>query len=103
MALKENNMSDKNATLTLGGEAKDYAVMDGTVGPQVIDVRKLYANTGMFTYDPGFLSTASCQSAITMFDMRIGSDLDKGEDLLRLGWGSGGMMKMMRGLKGMMR
>ena len=53
-------MSDNNASLTAGGESKDYAIMDGTVGPQVIDVRKLYANTGMFTYDPGFTSTASC-------------------------------------------
>src|SRR6185369_5862035 len=48
-----------------------------SVGPDVIDIRKLYAQTGMFTYDPGFLSTASCQSAITYIDG------DKGELLYR--------------------
>ncbi|SCW68565.1 citrate synthase [Sphingobium faniae] len=71
-------MSDKNATLTIGGEAKDYAIMDGTVGPQVIDVRKLYANTGMFTYDPGFTSTASCDSGLTYIDGDEGVLLHRG-------------------------
>jgi citrate synthase len=52
-------------------------VYQGSVGPDVIDIRKLYAQTGMFTYDPGFLSTASCQSAITYIDG------DKGELLYR--------------------
>ncbi|EQB03247.1 citrate synthase [Sphingobium wenxiniae] len=71
-------MSDKNATLTVGGETKDYAVMDGTVGPQVIDVRKLYADTGMFTYDPGFTSTASCDSGLTYIDGDEGVLLHRG-------------------------
>tara|TARA_R110000787_G_scaffold32357_6_gene85422 strand:+ start:5927 stop:7234 length:1308 start_codon:yes stop_codon:yes gene_type:complete len=78
MALKENNMSDNNATLTVGGATKDYAVMDGSVGPQVIDVRKLYANTGMFTYDPGFTSTASCESGLTYIDGDEGVLLHRG-------------------------
>ncbi len=78
MALKENNMSDNNAILTVGGDTKDYAVMDGTVGPQVIDVRKLYANTGMFTYDPGFTSTASCESGLTYIDGDAGILLHRG-------------------------
>jgi citrate synthase len=52
-------------------------VYQGSIGPDVIDIRKLYAQTGMFTYDPGFLSTASCQSAITYIDG------DKGELLYR--------------------
>jgi citrate synthase len=52
-------------------------VYHGNVGPDVIDIRKLYAQTGMFTYDPGFLSTAACQSAITYIDG------DKGELLYR--------------------
>ncbi|RMF13953.1 MAG: citrate synthase [Alphaproteobacteria bacterium] len=51
----------------------DLQVMDGTLGPSVIDVRRLYAQTGMFTYDPGFTSTASCESKITFIDG------DKGE------------------------
>ncbi|MGC4251411.1 MAG: citrate synthase [Sphingobium sp.] len=71
-------MSDKNATLTIGGETKDYAILDGTVGPQVIDVRKLYANTGMFTYDPGFTSTASCESGLTYIDGDEGVLLHRG-------------------------
>jgi len=77
-AVKEKNMSDNNASLTVGGEAKDYAIMDGTVGPQVIDVRKLYANTGMFTYDPGFTSTASCESGLTYIDGDAGVLLHRG-------------------------
>ena len=71
-------MSENKATLTVGGETKDYAVMDGSVGPQVIDVRKLYANTGMFTYDPGFTSTASCESGLTYIDGDEGVLLHRG-------------------------
>jgi citrate synthase len=55
----------------------ELPIYSGTIGPDVIDIRKLYAQTGMFTYDPGFLSTASCQSAITYIDG------DKGELLYR--------------------
>jgi citrate synthase I (hexameric type) len=75
---QENNMSDNNATLSVGGDAKDYAILNGTVGPQVIDVRKLYANTGMFTYDPGFTSTASCDSGLTYIDGDKGVLLHRG-------------------------
>jgi citrate synthase len=71
-------MSDNKATLTIGEDTKDYAIMDGTVGPQVIDVRKLYANTGMFTYDPGFTSTASCDSGLTYIDGDEGILLHRG-------------------------
>jgi citrate synthase len=78
MTYKEKNMSDNTANLTVGGDAKDYAIMDGTVGPQVIDVRKLYANTGMFTYDPGFTSTASCESGLTYIDGDEGILLHRG-------------------------
>jgi|TARA_Y100000815_G_scaffold274628_1_gene309369 citrate synthase len=78
MALKEKNMSDNKAILTMGSDAQDYAIMDGTMGPQVIDVRKLYANTGMFTYDPGFTSTASCDSGLTYIDGDEGVLLHRG-------------------------
>ena len=71
-------MSDNKASLTIGSDAQDYAIMDGTVGPQVIDVRKLYANTGMFTYDPGFTSTASCDSGLTYIDGDEGVLLHRG-------------------------
>ncbi len=70
---------DNKATLSFsnGSPSVDLPVYGGNIGPDVIDIRKLYAQTGMFTYDPGFLSTASCQSAITYIDG------DKGELLYR--------------------
>ena len=56
-------------SLTLdGGKGLDLPVYRGTVGPDVFDIRALYGKTGMFTYDPGFLSTASCASKITYID-----------------------------------
>ena len=72
-------LSDNKATLSFsnGSPSVDLPVYQGSVGPDVIDIRKLYGQTGMFTYDPGFLSTASCQSAITYIDG------DKGELLYR--------------------
>ncbi len=50
------------------GKKFEFPVMDGSVGPRVIDIRKLYAETGMFTYDPGFTSTAACESGLTYID-----------------------------------
>lgn len=70
-------MSDKTAKLTIGEESYEFPVLSGTVGPDVIDIRSLYAKTGLFTYDPGFTSTAACDSAITYIDG------DKGELLYR--------------------
>jgi citrate synthase len=63
-------MSEKLATLSFsdGKPSVDFPVLGGSVGPEVIDVRSLYAKTGMFTYDPGFMSTASCRSTITYID-----------------------------------
>src|SRR5918996_75459 len=63
-------MTEKLATLSFsdGKPSIDFPVLGGTVGPEVIDVRSLYAKTGMFTYDPGYLSTASCRSKITFID-----------------------------------
>ena len=71
-------MTDKTASMSLPGGKFDYAVLDGTVGPEVIDIRKLYGQTGMFTYDPGFTSTASCESAITYIDGEKGILLHRG-------------------------
>jgi citrate synthase len=72
-------LADNKATLSFsnGSPSVELPVYQGSVGPDVIDIRKLYAQTGMFTYDPGFLSTAACQSAITYIDG------DKGELLYR--------------------
>ena len=58
----------KMATLTVGNKTYDFPILSGTVGPDVIDIAKLYAQSGMFTYDPGFTSTGSCQSKITYID-----------------------------------
>jgi citrate synthase len=71
-------MADGTAKLALGDKSSDYPVMSGSVGPQVIDIRKLYGNTDMFTYDPGFTSTASCESAITYIDGDAGILLHRG-------------------------
>ncbi len=58
----------KPATLTVGDKSYQFPVISGTVGPDVIDISKLYSQAGMFTYDPGFTSTGSCQSKITYID-----------------------------------
>jgi citrate synthase len=65
-------------TIKTGSTEKSYATLPGTVGPEVVDIRKFYADTGMFTYDPGFTSTASCQSAITYIDGDAGILLHRG-------------------------
>ena len=72
-------LSDKKATLSFsdGSPSVEFPVYQGTVGPDVMDIRKLYGATGMFTFDPGFMSTAACESAITYIDG------DKGELLYR--------------------
>ncbi len=63
-------MAEKLATLSFtdGTPSIDFPVLSGSVGPDVIDIRPLYAKTGKFTYDPGFMSTASCRSTITYID-----------------------------------
>src|SRR5437762_2595109 len=71
-------MTDKTATLNPPGGKFDFPVLDGSVGPEVVDIRKLYGETGMFTYDPGFTSTASCASAITYIDGEAGILLHRG-------------------------
>ncbi len=58
----------KTATLTYGDQNWDFPVHSGTVGPDVVDISSLYGQTGMFTLDPGFTSTASCNSKITFID-----------------------------------
>jgi len=61
-----------SGTMTLtdneSGKSWDFPVLHGSVGPKVIDVRTLYAKTGAFTYDPGFMATAACRSSITYID-----------------------------------
>ncbi|MBT6116527.1 MAG: citrate (Si)-synthase, partial [Rhodospirillaceae bacterium] len=83
-------MTDKGneRTVTLldntTGNSFELPVLSGSTGPDVIDVRKLYADTGYFTYDPGYTSTGSCESEITYIDGDVGLLLHRGysiEDL----------------------
>ena len=71
--------SDAKATLSFtdGSPSIDFPIYKGSIGPDVVDIRKLYGATGKFTYDPGFMSTAACNSSITYIDG------DKGELLYR--------------------
>ena len=68
----------KAATLSLDGKSYELPIHSGSVGPEVIDVSKLYGQTGCFTYDPGFTSTASCESSITYIDGDLGKLLYRG-------------------------
>jgi len=68
----------KTATLTLDGKSLELPVLSPTAGPDVIDIRKLYAQGDIFTYDPGFTSTASCDSTITFIDGDKGELLHRG-------------------------
>ncbi len=73
-------MSDTNkkATLTVGDKTFEFPVLSPSAGPDVIDIRKLYGTTGMFTYDPSFTSTAACDSTITYIDGEEGILLHRG-------------------------
>ena len=82
-------MTDKRAAtihFSDGTPTAELPVLSGTIGPDVIDIRPLYGKTGKFTYDPGFMSTASCKSAITYIDGDKGVLLYRGypiEELAR--------------------
>ena len=66
------------------GKSWKFPILEGTTGPDVVDIRKFYAETDMFTYDPGFTSTGSCESKITFIDGDKGILMHRGypiEDL----------------------
>ncbi|MBO0344520.1 citrate synthase [Roseibium limicola] len=71
-------MADTTAKLNVGGTDQEYSVLDGSIGPSVVNIASLYKDTGMFTYDPGFTSTASCESKITYIDGDEGTLLYRG-------------------------
>ena len=74
-------MTDKikeKADLKLNGDLYNFNVHEGTIGPDVLDISKLYAQSGKFTYDPGFTSTANCKSTITYIDGEEGTLLYRG-------------------------
>jgi citrate synthase len=66
------NAPNKTATLTVGNKNYDFPIKSGSIGPDVVDISTLYNKAGIFTYDPGFLSTASCESKITYIDGEAG-------------------------------
>jgi citrate synthase len=77
MDKKTTNRKTVTITDNATGKSSDMPLLDGTIGPQVIDIRKLYNDLGHFTFDPGFTATGSCESKITYIDG------DKGELLYR--------------------
>ena len=77
-------MGDKTAKLSIGDKSFDFPVLEGSVGPDVFDIRKLYGQSHMFTYDPGFTSTASCESALTYIDGEEGVLLHRGYPIGKL-------------------
>src|SRR5205814_1579979 len=78
-------MADKTATLKLpDGKSLEFPVLSGSTGPDVVDIRTLYGKSGMFTYDPGYLSTASCSSSITYIDGDAGVLLYRGYPIEQL-------------------
>ena len=85
--MNDTTKNDKAAVSIVEAGAEktgSYPLMKGTVGPSVIDIRKLYGETGYFTYDPGFTSTASCESKITYIDGDEGVLLYRGYDIADL-------------------
>lgn len=77
-------MSDNVAKLELNGKTYDLPVHKPTLGPDVLDIRKLYGEADVFTYDPGFTSTAACESAITYIDGDVGELLYRGYPIEQL-------------------
>ena len=70
------------------GKTSEYPILEGSMGPQVVDIRSLYRETGLFTFDPGFMATASCESKITYIDGDEGMLMHRGysiEDLAEHG------------------
>jgi citrate synthase len=80
----KTSAKNKTGTLTVGNNNWDMPVYPGTIGPDVVDISKLYAQSGMFTYDPGFTSTASCESKITYIDGDEGILLYRGYPIEQL-------------------
>src|SRR5687767_567005 len=81
---KAADAEPKAASLTVGNNKYDFPIYPGTIGPSVIDIGKLYGQTGMFTYDPGFTSTGSCDSKITYIDGDEGILLYRGYPIEQL-------------------
>ena len=77
-------MTEKTAKLSIGDESWEFPVKSGTLGPDVVDIGALYKNTDRFTFDPGFTSTAACESDITFIDGDKGILLHRGYPIEQL-------------------
>ncbi len=86
--MPDTKVDTKTATLNFEGKSIDLPVYSPSLGPDVIDIRKLYAQGNVFTYDPGFTSTAACESAITYIDGDKGELLYRGYPIEQLAEGS---------------
>src|SRR5258707_14435862 len=88
MGRKESGDMEKQRTATIsfndGAQPIEFPVLSGSIGPEVVDIRTLLGKAGKFTYDPGFLSTASCRSAITYIDGDAGVLLYRGYPIEQL-------------------
>ena len=84
LAVDERQTRAEGGTLAVDGHEMNLAVKHGSIGPSVVDISKLYSQTGMFTYDPGFTSTAACESAITYIDGDEGVLLYRGYPIEQL-------------------
>ena len=85
MNAKDTADTGKTATLAVGSNQQTHLpVRSGTIGPDVIDIGRLYRDTGCFTYDPGFTSTANCSSRITYIDGDKGVLLYRGYPIEQL-------------------
>jgi citrate synthase len=80
-AKQSASASNRTATLSIDGKNVSFPIYDATEGQSVFDISKLYAETGMFTFDPGFMSTASCESKITFIDGDAGILRYRGYDI----------------------
>jgi len=76
--MPDTSHTQRVATLKVDDKEIELPILSGTCGPDVMDIRKLYAQSGLFTYDPGFTSTASCESTITFIDGDKGELLHRG-------------------------
>ena len=76
--------SNKSATLKIDGNEYELPIFSPTAGPDVLDIRKLYGQANVFTYDPGFTSTAACDSTITYIDGEEGVLLHRGYPIEQL-------------------
>jgi len=82
--LKPIESNNRMATFEIDGKKHNFPMMDGKEGPSVIDISKMYGETGCFTYDPGYMSTASCESKITFIDGDKGILRYRGYDIADL-------------------